>query len=254
MIKHKENLTAAERQEIIDFCTLSCIGVKAITPLIAYGTEYDFAESWVQRENDAGDATVTAFISRFYGDVTVCATPTADRAELEMFLQTIGYSGLVSNIPFFDISVDGHIMCLEQGNACTAAVSNDKTQITENGSLKEFYELLSKNYPDNVFSRYEDWLVDLSHRVRHGVSETAVLRCDGENVATAAALSITDRAVLLGAISVNPNQRGRHFAHTLVKHFADKFRDRTVYIMCKPDKIGLYEKAGFKNIDEFYRK
>lgn len=254
MIKHKENLTAAERQEIIDFCTLSCIGVKAITPLIAYGTEYDFAESWVQRENDAGDATVTAFISRFYGDVTVCATPTADRAELEMFLQTIGYSGLVSNIPLFDIAVDGHIMCLPQGDACTATVHNDKTQITENGSLKEFYELLSKNYPDNVFSRYEDWLVDLSHRVRHGVSETAVLRCDGENVATAAALSITDRAVLLGAISVNPNQRGRHFAHTLVKHFADKFRDRTVYIMCKPDKIGLYEKAGFKNIDEFYRK
>lgn len=254
MIKHKERLTAAERQEIIDFCTSSCIGVKAITPLIAYGTEYDFAESWVQRESDAGEAAVTAFISRFYGDVTVCAIPTADRAELEMFLRTIGYSGLVSNIPLFDIPVDGHVMCLEQGNACTASVSNDKTQITDNGSLKEFYELLSKNYPDNVFSRYEDWLVDLSHRVRHGVTETAVLSCDGENVATASALSITDRAVLLGALSVNPNQRGRHFAHTLVKHFADKFRDRTVYIMCKPDKIGLYEKAGFENIDKFYRK
>ncbi len=253
MIKHIEKLTAAERREIVDFCMTSCIGVKAITPLIAYGTEYDFAESWVQRENDTEDATVAAFISRFYGDVAVCATKAANRAELEMFLSTIGYAGLVSNIPLFDMPVDGHVMCLERGNTCSVRVSDEETHIVENGSLKEFYELLSKNYPDNVFSRYEDWLVDLSHRVRHGVTETAVLESDGEKVATASALSITDRAVLLGAISVNPDKRGKHFAHTLVKYFADKFKGRTVYIMCKPDKIGLYEKAGFTNTDVFYR-
>ncbi len=254
MIKYKEFLTAAEGQEIVDFCTSSCVGVKAITPLIAYGTGYDFAKVWVQRESDDETSPVAAFISSFYGDVVVCAAHTADRAELEMFLQTIGYAGLVSNIPLYDMPIDGHVMCLERGNTCSATVSKDITHITENGSLKEFYELLSKNYPDNVFSRYEDWLVDLSHRVRHGVTETAVLECDGEKVATASALSITDRAVLLGAISVNPDKRGKHFAHTLVKYFADKFANRTVYIMCKPDKVGLYEKAGFTNADVFYRK
>ncbi len=252
MIKHKENLTAAEKQEIMNFCISSCIGVKAMIPFLAYGTEYDFSEIWVQYDGDDVGASVTAFISRFYGDVVVCGIPTVNRAELEMFLTAIGYAGLVSNVPLFDMQIDGHVMCLERGVDCTAAVTSEDVQITENGSLKDFYDLLSCNYPDNVFSRYEDWLVDLSHRVRHGVTEFAVLKCGDELVATASALGITEKAVLLGAISVNPDRRGSHFAHTLVKYFADKFEDRRIYIMCKPDKVGLYEKAGFAKTGDFY--
>lgn len=254
MIKHKEFFTEAERREVLGFCTSSCIGTKAILPLCAYGTEYDFAEAWIQRASDDGTSPITAFVSKLYGDVTVCASHSADRAELELFLQAVGYAGLVSNIPLFDMPSDGHIMCLAKGSDCKARISDDETHIIENGSLKDFYGLLSINYPDNVFSRYEDWLVDLSHRVRHGITETALLECGGENVATASALCITGKAVLLGAVSVNPDKRGRHYAHTLLKYFAERFADKTIYIMCKPDKVLLYEKAGFENKGVFYRK
>lgn len=257
MIMHKAFFTDEEMSEIAEFCNSSCIGLKAFMPLCAYGTGYGFAEFWVQlRSNEPSEdmSSVSAFISKFYGDAVVFALPSADFDELELFLQTVGFAGLVSNVPLFNMPVGGHIMRLEKGALCSAIPSFEETLVIENGSLKDFYGLLSKNYPDNVFSQYDDWFVDLSHRVRHGVTETAVLTCGGENVATASALCITDKAVLLGALSVNPEKRGKHFAHTLLKHFCNKFGDRTVYVMCKPDKVLLYEKAAFENADVFYRK
>lgn len=259
MIKHIETLTAAEQSEICSFCLTSCIGLKAVAPLISYGTQYDFAKVWVQRgcddadAGDSADAPITAFISKFYGDAVLFAAPTADTEELQMFMRAIGYADLVSSVPLYGAQCSGYIMRLDADKPCIAKVTEDITTIIENDNLKGFYELLCKNYPDNVFSRYDEWLVDLSHRVRHGTTQTAILECGGIPVATAAALVITDEAVLLGAISVNGDCRGKHYAHTLVRHYADRFEDRTVYIMCKPDKVGLYEKAGFENVDKFYR-
>ena len=276
MIKHIDEIFESDKKKIIDFCSSSCIGLKALLPLISYGTKYPFAETWVQisEGNEISKPLIISVISNFYGEMVICFDKEAcsevssidSLLELSSFIKAIGPREVISNmqIPLAEDNAEmglaGHIMELPSSRVCLAkendGIHTGKIKIIENENLKDFYDLLENNYKDHVFSKYEDWMVDLSHRIRHNVTSTSILMEEdtGKMVATAAALVDSPKAVLLGAISVNPECRGKHYAHTLVKHYADAARGKTVYIMCNPDKIGLYEKAGFIDANVFYRR
>ena len=275
MIQMIEKMNASERHALIDFCAKSCIGIKAVGPLISYGTDYRFAEFWIQYEDAAlgTDRPILSFVSKFYGSITVYSAlenqpkgnhetnhETNSINELATFIRVIGYSSLVSNI---DLSASelgkstapsGHIMILPKDEKCTAVPTSDHVMFIVDTNYKAFYDVLNENYPDNGSAAYEEWLVDFSHRYRHGTSSSLLLEWNGQYVGTAAAMVITENAVLLGAISTNVNCRGKHYAHTMVKYLSDKYENRTRYIMCKPDKVSLYEKAGFTCCGDFYRQ
>ena len=245
MIRLIENPTENELEKLIAFAETDCLGVRALGPFLAYGTGYDFLDAWVQETEE-----ITAFITRFYGAVTVCAGEGADREEIEGFLAVLGVSDFTSSFE----KGRKNVMKLERGGDCKALPVTNCNCI-ENSNFKDFYDIISKCHDDYDAARFEDWYVDMSHRVRHGTADIFLLACGDAAgttafVSAAAALSVTPHCVFLSAISTLPQYRGRHFAHTLIKAVCDKYSDKTVFLLCDDDKVSFYEKAGFHKESE----
>lgn len=236
MIRLIENLEN-EIEKLTAFAETDCLGVRALGPLLAYGTGYDFLTAWVQ-ETDK----ITALITRFYGAFTVHAGEGADINEIDEFLAAMGASAVVSDCR----PGNKYVMKLEKGADCTAS-SVTNCNCIGNSDFRAFYGIISECHDDYDAASFEDWYVDMSHRVRHGTADIFLLSFDGTFVSAAAALSVTPHCVFLSAISTLPQFRGRHFAHTLIKEICDRYSDRTVYLFCDEDKVPFYEKAGFSN-------
>ena len=240
MIRLIENTTKEELEKLTAVAETDCLGVRALGPLLAYGTGYDFLDAWVQETDE-----ITALITRFYGAVTVCASENADREEIEEFLAVLGSSECMTNYE----KGRKNVMRLEKGGDCIALPVTNCNCI-ENSNYKAFYGIISECHDDYDAARFEDWYVDMSHRVRHGTADIFLLACGDTAetntfVSAAAALSVTPHCVFLSAISTLPQYRGKHFAHTLIKFICDKYADKTIYLLCDDDKVPFYEKAGF---------
>ncbi len=74
MIRYLERMTPELGDELQAFCAGSVFGVKALGPVLSYGLGYEFVSAWEQRD-EAGH--LTAFLSKYYGTVTVHVSPSA---------------------------------------------------------------------------------------------------------------------------------------------------------------------------------
>lgn len=251
MIRLLENPGKAETEEIKAFLEQDCIGMKALSPFLSYGTEYTFSESWVQRD-DSGK--IISFMSRFYGNLTVYGKDLSekDREELEDFIGVIGYNSIVTVNGLINIDGEtGCLMKLEKGKDCKAEKTEEPVTAIENSHLKEFYRTLERNNPGYLTGDEGEWRVDFSHRIRHGTARTVLLKLGDRYCSTAAALSVSDNAVFLGAVSTDGDMRGRHLAQTCLKILSDIYKEKTVYLMCRKDKRKFYEKAGMVKYGEY---
>lgn len=82
MIRFLERMTPELRDELQAFCAGSVFGVKALGPVLSYGLGYNFVTAWEQRD-EAGH--LTAFLSKYYGTVTVHLSPLGDVPEVHAF-------------------------------------------------------------------------------------------------------------------------------------------------------------------------
>jgi len=241
MIKLLDKITEKE----IDFAKSSCLGVRSLGPVLAYGLNFDFLDAWTQEI----DEKVTAFIIKFYGAVTVSSSADADIDEVEEFLGVIGFDSLTCDYK----EGNAFVMKLEKGRDFKGSIVTNCNFI-ENSNYKEFYGILTRCHKDFLPNVYEDWFVDINHRVRHGYAETHLFSRDGELTSCVAVLSVLDDAIFITGVSTLPEYRGQHFAHTLIGHICEKHSDKTVYLFCAEDKVPFYEKAGFKNTSKIYFK
>ena len=251
MVTLIENPTPELLLELQQFCSASCLGVKAIGPLLSYGTSYSFVSAWEQK-NEAGERT--AFLSKDYGTVVAYLASNAsedDLEELKAFLSVIGYSVLISSPEVTETEPAGFLMKLEQGKDCIAQGTKEPVTFVADEHLKEFYGLLAQNNPGYFAEDFDAWLVDFSHRIRHGTASSLLLQVGTDFCSSAAALSITEPAVFLGAISTNINCRGKHYAYSVLSHLAQQYSHKTVYLMCKPEKQAFYEKAGMHTVGTY---
>ena len=254
MIRYLETIPPEQMEELCSFCASDVYGVRALGPVLSYGTGYDFVSAWEQRDDEGAR---TAFLSKNYGSVTVCGTGAADREELEVFLRAIGYSALLGPsdlLPGFAAEGEqGPVMELPRGDACVARTVplSDGISLVADDNFRDFYDVLTESNPGYLTGSYEVFLTDLSHRVRHGTAHTVVLYENGVPAATAAVLSELPTASFLGAIATRPSFRGNRYASTCIRTLCDARPDRRVFLLCRPEKQGFYEHLGFKAVDQY---
>ena len=252
MVRYLETVSPETLAELLAFCEDSACGVKAIGPLLSYGAGYSFAQFWEQT-NEAGDRT--AFLSKYYGSVTVCARPEVDAEELSAFLRAIGFSALIGPAAALsDFSEEGEtgcVMTLGPGQNLAAEPAKGPYTLTWDDGYRAFYEVLGESNPGYLEGSFEDFLTDLSHRVRHGTAHTVLLEENGTPAATAAALVETERTVFLGAIATRPAFRGRHYASTVLSALRERYDGRTLTLFCRPDKQAFYEHLGMTKTNDF---
>lgn len=134
------------------------------------------------------------------------------------------------------------------------ALSTAATLVTEQ-TPRQVYPLLSTVF-GNTMPAFEDWYVDVSHRLRHDNCTIAGILWDNETVSTAMTVAQSTDAVVIGAVATAQKARKRGYAAQCIGYLADKHKDKMIMISPKnPYAERLYTDMGFvvtDTIGQFY--
>lgn len=116
------------------------------------------------------------------------------------------------------------------------------TQVNDSPKLDDAYKIISSSFEG---IEYNSWYVDISHRVRHGISKVYTYM----NATTCTMQYNLDGKVFLSQIATLPTERGKGYASKLVSHVAGIYslEGKDVWLNCKEDKLTFYENIGFVN-------
>ncbi len=104
-------------------------------------------------------------------------------------------------------------------------------------NLSEVYAVLKTGFE----IEYEHWYLDISHRVRHGVSMCCML---GKSAALVVQYNIKGEA-LLSQIAVIPEERGKGVGERFIRSVCGLPELRNVYAICENRTLGFYLHSGF---------
>lgn len=207
-----------------------------------YGAR-SFACFWYQQCGEE----ITAVVSRVDGDMTVSTSENADFNELREFVDIVGFKtltcekGVAQSIGIEPVKAS-HIAEYKDG---AAASQYDSTV-----DMRALYSLLCACGFDMV--SFEDYLADFCARLNKGTACLAAIHSNGEIVASACALFIGSRSVLLGAVATRADMRGRGLAGSLVSSLAAELANKRAYVFCRENSLlGFYEKLGFCRAGEW---
>lgn len=230
------------KMQTIYSCRIMCLAD-------SYGLNFDFVQFWLQYDENGN--TVSA-ISKSYGDVTVQTTEKSNISELTEFLDVIGFCSLLSEKMLFEnrTADTGMIMRLENPQK----IYNSNIEITVNPDLNSVYKLLDKsrsetfNVPD-----YEDFILDMSHKIRHNTAICTAIKI-GENVVSAAmTVAQSENTALIGAVVTDIDFRRRGFGALCVNSLIGILGKRKIFIMRNENENEpFYKSLGFENNGRFY--
>ncbi len=215
-------LTGVEPQKIRALCR-------------AYGFEYDFCRVYAQGER--------AFLSLLDGSAVLWAAQGADFGELADFLRMNG---------FLELFCGGE--AARELSARLGLAPRQALLMRFDGRAKEFPVDYSPQLSDvyaivgQAFGmEFEPWYLDLSHRIRHGVSTAAL--------AGRSALVIQHRAngeALLSQVATDPRYTGQGSASKLILGVCAALSPDRVFVLCERRLEGFYARLGFTVQDVKY--
>ncbi len=114
---------------------------------------------------------------------------------------------------------------------------------------RQIYPLLSEVF-GSTMPAFDDWYVDVSHRLRHDNCTVAGITWDGQTVSTAMTVAQTGQAVVIGAVATAQKARKRGFAAQCIAYLANKHAGKEIMISPKnPYAEQLYTEMGFTVTD-----
>ncbi len=117
---------------------------------------------------------------------------------------------------------------------------------TQMPSIRELYSFLTSVFAE--MPPFDEWYVDVSHRVRHGCCRICAVKNDDMIVASAMTVAEWDEGAVIGAVATHPEHRRRGLAARCVTDLTAMLQKegKTVYICPKNDGAQrLYERLGF---------
>ena len=199
----------------------------------AYGTKYPFCRFYRQGN---------CYISCLDGAFVVCGEP-QDAAELSQFLTVNGYTEIFCAEVTADrlsesleaVSAEIFLMCFSGG---VIMAEPDFTP-----SLIDVYSIVSEGFD----IPFEPWYLDMSHRVRHGVTRCAVL---DDKTALVIQHDINGEA-LISQVACRKDSRGKGYALQLVTSVAASLAPSDVYVLCEDSLVSFYKKCGFEPVSVY---
>ena len=198
--------------------------------LQAYGTGYDFCRFY---------SAECLIMARFYDEFVICTFGNADFEELCEFLSFSGFSML------FCSEKSGKILserldldCKNLNLMRLSVISNEAHEQISELSLSEAYGILKTSFEID----YEPWYLDMSHRVRHGIS-----RFYGFNGSVLCVQHNLCGEALLSQIATIPEMRNKGNSSSLIKAVCQKMSEIEVFLLCEDNLLNFYKKAGFEH-------
>lgn len=198
----------------------------------AYGAGYDFCRFYRQ---DGG-----TFAAILDGDIVLCGDE-ADYRELAGFISVCGFGSIFCSEKAAAglaelIGAVCHRICLMRYAGGTAVENIDRQPC-----LDRVYEILKTAFD----IQYEPWYLDMSHRIRHGVSRCAVL---GDSALTVQH-DINGEA-LLSQIAAMPRGRGMGTTKRLIRAVCGELSPSEVFVLCERELAEFYRRCGFEAAGE----
>ncbi len=203
------------------FAPICASSVRIISLFNAYNG-YNLALFWAQFDGD----TPTALVSSMDGDMTLCATASADLGEVCEFVRAIGARSVLSNLP----------LPIDNATPVNQLVKTGGIHIDLDQSLKEVYGIMSTSF---AMPEFDVWYADMSHRVRHSSSAVAC------NSASALCAHLTDDASLIVGLCTHPDYRGEGSASTLLNQIISA-EAKKIFVLAENQLVKFYVNHGFK--------
>lgn len=218
-----------------------------------YGFNTSFAMFWIQEFN----GKITAAVSKADSHVTVAAEKDFDSQELKEFLNVIGFSSLLGEKWVLDdlgfkISEKGIIMKYSPLAASDGNI--EPLTFACEPPYRKIYNLLREPETfDESIPSYEDWLCDLSARVRNNCARVLFREREDKCISCGMFTFESDSGAVIGAVATHKDFRSMGYASDIVKELctAAQNEKKDVFLMCKEDKIFFYKKLEFKIMGEF---
>ena len=195
----------------------------------AYGTEYDFCRFYRQG---------SCYISSLDGSFVIFDDGTADIEELTDFFRMNGYAEIFCSEALGSVLTEKLSASCVSVNlmrfACSESVS---VELNTSPALSDVYAIISEGFD----IEFEPWYLDMSHRIRHGISRCCVLE---DKAALVIQYDINGEA-LISQVACRKASRGQGIAAKLVKAVSALLYPSDVFVLCENDLIPFYEKCGF---------
>lgn len=218
-----------------------------------YGFNTSFALFWIQEL----DGKITAAVSKVDSHVTVAAEKDFDSKELKEFLNVIGFSSLLGEKWVledlgFKISEKGIIM--KYGPLAMTDENNEPMAFACEPPYRKIYNLLREPEAfDESIPSYEDWLCDLSARVRNNCARVLFREREDKCISCGMFTFESDSGAVIGAVATHKDFRSMGYASDIVKELciAAQKEKKDVFLMCEEGKVSFYKKLEFKIKGEF---
>ncbi len=200
--------------------------------MFAYGTEYEFCRFYY-----SDDFIISELDGEFVVSEIGC-NPNYD--ELSEFFGFCGFSKIFCSKRVGE-RLSEHIRCkCEIVNLMRFAGQEILCETESNPPLSEVYEILKSAFD----IKFEPWYVDMSHRIRHGI--TSVRRL-GDSILTIQ--HNLNGEALLSQIATSPKGRNKGNATRLIRAVCAELYPSAVFVLCHNELVEFYKKVGFLQDD-----
>ncbi len=233
------------KSEMISLCADSPFGARILSYVTAYDNKYSFIDSWLCTDED--NKSVCA-VCRYYDTVMICGHINNETA---MFISALSPKELIfdgeSDLPIDMTWSHGMLMKCENPKKI---IDKDKCIVTAlDGSIKELrnvYYLMSDGFGFDAKIGFEDFAVDMSHRIRHKTAAVYVVYMDNKIVSSLIVPAITPKCAMISGVVTRSEYRRQGIGSFLVSYVTSRIisQGKTVYLQTEK-KISIYDKIGF---------
>lgn len=211
----------------------SYYGYKIRSLLDAYGTGYDFCKLYT---NTFGGTILTY-------NSTMIVDGSFDENELRGFIQILcpvtveipAENTLILNDEY--VKTERTLFKASENLSCV-----DNIDVKHNDFIADSFPIISESFGINEF---DEWYVDISHRIRHGVSDIFLYK-----TTTATKAFDVNGFVFLSHIATKSEDRGQGNASQLIKWICDKYQKecKEIFLYSKKERYTFYQSLGFEKI------
>ena len=194
-----------------------------------YPPQLVFVDYWLIRDDESGDVTGAA--ARNGSNFILLLTEETDLEEVSSFMRVAGASGVICNGKYtLDLnrpSFTGPVLvCVEMTEA-----DGETELITPD--IREAYELIVSCADDSFKPpAFDDFYVDVNHKLRHNAIRLVGVQEDGVLVSIAMTVAESDNGAVLGAVACLPDFRRKGYGSQVVRSLTARLlaQNKRVYL------------------------
>ncbi len=211
----------------------SYYGYKIRSLLNAYGASYDFCKLYT---NDEGGTILTY-------NSTLIADGKFDESELDGFIEMLcpmtveAPANICLDLSDDYVQTERTLFKAPKGLYC-----GEEINVKHNAFIADCFPIISEAFG---ITEFDEWYVDISHKIRHGVSDIYLYK-----TTTVTKAFDINGFVFLSHIATANEDRGQGNASKLIKWLCEKYEKecKEIYLYSKAERYTFYLSLGFEKI------